>query len=154
MDRNPEDKKDIHGDTLVRFFLRGALREEAPQKEENVSEGQTILIVDDEELLVSSLSKYLSRKGFGVKSTTSPENALSLLENERFDIVITDLRMVSVSGIEIIKHLRHSGFEGKIIVMSAYFKEFEKELQELKVDALLEKPFGLNSLLEAVSTCR
>jgi len=117
-----------------------------------MSERQTILIVDDEVLLVSSLSMYLTSKGFNVKSTTSPEEALSMIDGERFDIVITDLRMVPVSGTEIIKHLRRSGFEGKIIVMSAYFREFEEDLQELKVDGFLEKPFELSSLLQVIMT--
>lgn len=115
-----------------------------------MSERQAVLIVDDEMLITSSLSKYLSGKGYDVMAATSSDRALSLIENKRFDIVLTDLRIVPVSGVEIIKHLRNSGFEGKIIVMSAYFKEFEKDLRELKVDALLEKPFELSRLLEVI----
>jgi DNA-binding response OmpR family regulator len=109
-----------------------------------------ILIIDDEVLLACSLAKYLTYKGFNVKATSSPETALSMLEKERFDTVITDLRMIPVSGIEIVRYLRRSGFEGKIAVMSAYFNEFEKDLQELKVDGILEKPIELNSLLEII----
>ena len=60
--------------------------------------------------------------------------------------------MSPLSGTDIIRHLRRSGYEGKIIVMSAYFKDFEKELQELKVDACLEKPFELSSLLQLIGT--
>jgi CheY-like chemotaxis protein len=117
-----------------------------------VSKKPAILVVDDENLLVYSISEYLMREGFEVKATTSPEKALSLIEQERFDVVVTDLRMMPVSGTDIIRHLRRSGFEGKIIVMSAYFKDFEKELQELKVDACLEKPFELSRLLPLIGT--
>jgi len=74
-----------------------------------------------------------------------------MIENERFDIVLTDLRMVPVSGTDIIKQLRRSGFEGKIIVMSAYLEEFRQELRELKVNAYLEKPFKLSELLRVIS---
>ena len=116
----------------------------------NSDERPRVLIVDDESLVTYSLSKYLANNGFNVKATSFPEEALTLLENERFDIVITDLRMVPVSGTEIIRQLRRSGFEGKIIVMSAYFDEFETDLQELNVDARLEKPFELNRLLETI----
>ncbi len=119
-----------------------------------MSEKQSVLVVDDENLIVYAVSEYLAERGFAVKATTSPEEALSMIENERFDVVITDLRMIPVSGTDIIKHLRRLGFEGKIIVISAYFEEYEKELQELKVDALLDKPFNLSRLLEVISTYR
>jgi len=111
----------------------------------------TVLVVDDERLIVYSVSGYLEREGFDVKSTTSPEEALSMIDNEQFDIVITDLRMNPVSGTDIIKHLRRSGFEGKIIVMSAYLEDFMQDLQELKVNAFLEKPFELSELLRVIS---
>jgi CheY-like chemotaxis protein len=114
-------------------------------------DGPTVLVVDDERLIVYSISGYLTSEGFDVKSTTSPEEALSMIENERFDIVLTDLRMVPVSGTDIIKQLRRSGFEGKIIVMSAYLEEFRQELRELKVNAYLEKPFKLSELLRVIS---
>jgi DNA-binding response OmpR family regulator len=116
----------------------------------SVVENGTILIIDDEDMLVSSLARYLTGKGFKVRATTYPEEALSILQNERFDTVLTDLRMVPISGIEIVRYLKGSGFAGIIVVMSAYFKEFEKDLQELGVDCCLEKPFTLNNLLDAI----
>ena len=111
---------------------------------------QTVLIVDDEVLITAALSYYLSSKGYDVKAVTSPEKALLMIDTERFDVVISDVRMVPVSGVEIVNHLRRSGFDGKIIMMSSYFRGFEKELRELKVDALLKKPVDLSSLLEVV----
>lgn len=113
-----------------------------------------ILVIDDEYLLVRLISDYLTRQGYEVKSTTSPREALAMIKNERFDIVVTDLRMEPVSGTAIIRQLRNSAFEGKIIVMSAFFTEFEKELRELKVDAFIEKPFDLDELHEVIMTCR
>jgi CheY-like chemotaxis protein len=115
-----------------------------------MSETRTVLVVDDESLMVYSVSEYLSGEGFEVKATTSPEKALSMIESERFDVVITDLRMVPVSGMDIIRHLRRAGYEGKIIVVSAHFSEFEKDLRELKVDGLLDKPFELSRLLQMI----
>lgn len=117
-------------------------------------ETHTVLIIDDEELLVLSLSNYLTGKGFKVKGTIYPEKALAMLKDERFDTIVTDLRMLPVSGIEIVRHLRNSGFAGNIIVMSAYLKEFQDDLQELEVDCVLEKPFALSDLLDAIMTGR
>jgi DNA-binding response OmpR family regulator len=59
--------------------------------------------------------------------------------------------MVPISGIGLIRHLRRMGFEGKIIVMSAFFTEFEKDLRDLNVSARLDKPFNLRSLLDLIN---
>ena len=119
-------------------------------KGEIVSAGKTVLIIDDEELITSSLSYYLSGNGYDVTAVNFSETVLSIIDLERFDIVLSDIRMTPVSGVEIAGHLRRSAFGGKIIMMSACFKEFEKELRELKVDAMLQKPFELSSLLEVM----
>lgn len=111
---------------------------------------QTVLIVDDETLITILLSKYLSDMGYDVTAVTSPKTALSIIDKERFDVVISDLRMVPFSGTDIVDHLRRSGFGGKIIMMSGCFKGFEKEMRELKVDAFLEKPFECSSLLKII----
>ena len=109
-----------------------------------------ILVVDDEPLIADGLSRYLKGKGYDTAVTTSPVKALSMIEGETFDIVITDLRMEPVSGINIIRRLNDSQFSGKIIVISAYNRDYEQELKELKVDAMIEKPFEMDTLLKAV----
>ena len=119
-------------------------------KGESMSQKQAVLIVDDEALIASALSWYLSDKGYDVKAVTSPVTALSMMDNERFDIVITDVRMVPVSGVEFVDHLRRSGFNGKIIMVSGFFGGIEKELRELRVDAFLEKNFEYSSLLKVI----
>jgi DNA-binding response OmpR family regulator len=106
-----------------------------------------ILVVDDESLIVQSVYWFLAGHGFEVKTTTDPREALVMIGRERFDAVVTDINMQPVSGIDIIRELRRLGVDGKIIVMSAYFKEHEAELRDLNVDAFLEKPFDLNDLL-------
>lgn len=115
-----------------------------------MSAGKAVLIIDDEELITSALSYYLSNNGYDVTAVNFSETVLSIADLERFDIVLSDIRMTPVSGVEIAGHLRRSAFGGKIIMMSACFKEFEKELRELKVDAMLQKPFRLSSLLEVM----
>jgi two-component system, NtrC family, response regulator HydG len=112
---------------------------------------KTILIVDDEVLITSLLCKYLSKRGYHVKAVTSPERALLMTYDEQFDLIISDVRMVPISGVQIAAQLKHSGFTGKIIMMSSCFGRFEKELRDLNVDALLEKPFELSDLLEVIS---
>ena len=115
-----------------------------------MSDKESVLIIDDEVLITSALSYYLLSKGYDVKAVNSPKAALTMTDNEQFDIVISDIRMEPISGVEIVDHLRRSGFAGKIVMMSSCFRRFEKELRNLHVDAILEKPFDLSSLLKVI----
>lgn len=108
-----------------------------------------ILIIDDEPIIAYSLQQYLSGKGYDVITIIESDRALSL-NAENFDIVITDLKMQPVSGLEIINNLKKHNFKGKIIVMTAFCREHTTELANLKVDAILEKPFELQSLLDKI----
>jgi DNA-binding response OmpR family regulator len=109
-----------------------------------------VLVVDDEPLIADGVGRYLKGKGYDTSVTTSPAEALSMIDKETFDIVITDLRMEPVSGIGIIRRLKDLVFSGKIIVISAYERDYEQELKDLKVDAVIEKPFELGALMRAV----
>jgi DNA-binding NtrC family response regulator len=111
---------------------------------------KNILIVDDESIIVSSTLQFLSGKGYNVVATNSPEAVISLINSEKFDVIITDLKMQPISGIDIIKHLISLGFTGKTILISAYYKDHERELNTLRVDAFLEKPFMLEELKKKI----
>jgi two-component system, response regulator FlrC len=115
-----------------------------------VRDKESVLIVDDQVLITYALSRYLSAMGYEVTTVNSPVKALLMMDDERFDVVVSDLKMSPISGVEIVRHLRRSGFDGKIIMMSASFGKCGKKLQDFKVDALLEKPFEMSSLLEVI----
>jgi DNA-binding response OmpR family regulator len=105
-----------------------------------------ILIIDDEPLIITSLLEYLSEKGHDVVGTNSPNAAVSLINFDKFDVVITDLKMKPFSGVDIIRRLRSAGFAGKIIMVSAFYKENKEEMEALKIDACFEKPFSLKDI--------
>ncbi|TAN45156.1 MAG: response regulator [Nitrospirae bacterium] len=105
-----------------------------------------ILIVDDELIITSMLSQYLSAKGHNVTAVNSPETILPLADWDRFDVVITDLIMSPVGGIAFVSHLRSNGYTGKVILMTGFCREDEIDIKALSIDAFLEKPFDLNSV--------
>jgi len=107
---------------------------------------KNILIVDDESIITSTVMQYFSSEGYNVVATNSPEAVISLINLERFDVVITDLNMHPLNGIDIVKHLRKLNFKGKTFVISAYYRDHEKELNTLKVDGIMGKPFKLEEL--------
>ncbi|BCB96203.1 two-component system response regulator [Dissulfurispira thermophila] len=109
-----------------------------------------ILIIDDEPIITYSLQRYLSDKGYDVTAVTEGNKALSLLDTEDFDILLTDLKMQPVSGLEIISNLKKKNFKGRIIIMTAFCREHADEIENLKVDAILEKPFELQYLLDKI----
>ncbi|MBZ0156395.1 MAG: response regulator [Alphaproteobacteria bacterium] len=108
---------------------------------------KNVLIVDDEELIVSTVSRYLSARGYAVTATTLSECAMDAIETGSFDIVITDLKMQPYSGLDIIKRLRELKFGGKIVLITAFQSEVQATIEALKVGCVLEKPFSLGELL-------
>lgn len=107
---------------------------------------KNILIVDDESIIASTALQYFSSEGYSVVATNSSEAVMSLINLEKFDVVITDLNMHPLNGVDIVKHLRKLNFAGKTFVISAYYREHESELKTLKVDGIMEKPFKLEEL--------
>ena len=64
-----------------------------------------ILLVDDEQLVLSSLRRLLVREGLSVKTCSSGQEALALLETETVDLVLSDHRMPGMSGLEFLDHV-------------------------------------------------
>jgi len=105
-----------------------------------------ILVVDDEPKMTSLICGALEDEGHDVTTTTRPTEALGLLEKHAFDIVITDLSMPEVSGMEILdKALEKDGTE--VVIMTAY-GSVDTAVSAMKKGAAdyLTKPFPLDEL--------
>lgn len=108
-----------------------------------------IAIVDDEEDLTWSISRYLSRNetSLEVKTYNAPETALDyILENE-VSLVISDVRMPNMSGFELLKSIRGRWPGVHAIIMTAYGADIlEDETEDVENFLFLEKPFELQTL--------
>ncbi|MDD5426777.1 MAG: sigma-54 dependent transcriptional regulator [candidate division Zixibacteria bacterium] len=105
-----------------------------------------ILVVDDEPKMTSLICGHLEDEGHRVLTTTSPEEALGLLEKHAFDVVVTDLSMPRISGMEILRKALEK--EGTEVVMMTAYGTVETAVEAMKrgaVDYLL-KPFALEEL--------
>lgn len=104
-----------------------------------------ILIVDDEPAVLFALSEALSDRRRGVKVATAANGneAVTILESEKVDLVVTDLRMPEMDGFELMAWLRRSFPQLPVIVMTAYVAESARLGVVLDV---LEKPFDLGIL--------
>lgn len=83
-------------------------------------EKKQILAVDDEVEMLTLLRNYLTREGYDVQTATSAEIALQLLENRDFDVVLTDLRMRGMDGLELVREIRTTRPETQVILMTAF----------------------------------
>lgn len=106
----------------------------------------SILIIDDEATIASSMLHYFTKEGYNVVASTSGDIVLKMVDIKRFDVIITDMKMSPVSGADIINHLRDSGYKGNIILMSAHFRTEDPESEGIAADAFIEKPFSLREI--------
>ncbi|HRY98259.1 MAG TPA: sigma-54 dependent transcriptional regulator, partial [Bacteroidales bacterium] len=107
----------------------------------------SILIVDDEESVRDSLSNWFTEDGYRVAAAEHARKALSMLQNERFDIILADLKMPGMDGLEMLRRIRTLDSEAVVIVMTA-FATVDTAVQALKDGAFdyITKPFDPDDL--------
>jgi two-component system response regulator PilR (NtrC family) len=93
-----------------------------------------ILIVDDERSLRELLEIFLKKEGFVVVSAGSAEEGLTQLKTSEFDLIISDIKMADMSGIDFLRELRKTTFNGQFILLTA-FASAETAIQALKMGA-------------------
>lgn len=108
-----------------------------------MSKKAKILIVDDDLELLSTMTRYLQLKGVEVIGKGSGEEAAGLLENDSFDLIILDIVLPGANGIEILKSIKKTRPEQKVIVMTAMLS-IENTIAALREGAVeyLLKPFS------------
>ena len=113
---------------------------------------KSVLIVDDEKLLVRTLSTALKEVGYRISTAGSAEQAEKHLAQEAsFDLILVDNRLPKASGLELIHRLRDRAIRSRVILMTAYeTPEVKAEAKRLKVDRYLKKPFDLTVLLTEI----
>jgi len=103
---------------------------------------ENILVVDDSADMLELLDRKLKGKGFRVHLANSVESAINTMETIKMDLVITDYKMPRLSGLDLIKHIRNSNKEIKIIMITGY-PTVESAVEAVKSGAeeYLTKPF-------------
>ena len=111
-----------------------------------------ILVVDDDPGTCALIVDVLTGDGYTVHARLSGERALELLGQERFDLVLADIKMPRVSGLDLLGRIRDRGHDTKVIMMTAYAST-ESAIQALRKGAsdYLVKPFSLADLRSRVS---
>ena len=79
-----------------------------------------ILVVDDEELICTLLARRLTKEGYQVQATTSPAEGLSMLRDTAFDLILTDLRMGTIDGLELLMRARKIRPDTDVVMMTGF----------------------------------
>lgn len=111
----------------------------------------SILILDDEPIVTKRLKPALEKKGYAVETFTDSNTALERIKKQRFDIVITDLKMEGVSGMEFLEEVKNQWPTTEVIVITGFATmETAKESFKKGVFDFLAKPFKLGEIIEIV----
>jgi len=115
-----------------------------------------ILVIDDDKLVLMTLKRLLSREGYKIITALSGKGALRRIEEDGFDLVISDIKMPQMDGVETVKIIReYLARNGKKpvpeIFITAYAKEdIYQEALALNVAGYIEKPFDVKALLQSI----
>jgi CheY-like chemotaxis protein len=115
-----------------------------------------ILVIDDDPLVLKTLTKYLKSRNYEIEAVTSGGEAIKKAKDATFNLIIIDIRMPGMDGIETIKNLRsvyqnkHKTKIPEIIITGYASKEAEKEAGELGISDYIYKPFDIDEFIGAI----
>jgi DNA-binding response OmpR family regulator len=110
-----------------------------------------ILIVEDDKVTAEGIKSIFLAEGFGVDIAENGKIAFNWLSNKNYSIIISDLMMPEMDGLQFLNRLRSSGNEIPVIIVTAY-GNIENMLTVFEMGAveILEKPFDIDELIDLV----
>ncbi len=113
-----------------------------------------ILLVDDEEIIRKSFLKDFEYENYAVTTAASGKEAITMLENDRFDIVLTDLVMQEIDGIDVLNKAKKLNPESITIILTGY-GDMASAIEALRLgaDDYLLKPCDADELLLRIARC-
>jgi DNA-binding NtrC family response regulator len=114
-----------------------------------------VLLVDDEEEFLDIMAERMAARGLDVTTTTSAEDALKMVQAETYDVVIMDLMMPEMDGLQALKHFKLTRPDVQVILLTGNVPE-EKCVEALELGALevIEKPADLNRLTQTIEAAK
>lgn len=144
------------GTNIVIYFPRDMTAEETKsaiktQELSNLNGSETILIVDDEQGMITITSNILTSHGYYVLTATDGENALAVLENNAVDLLLSDVIMPNMDGGQLAEKVKKRYPHIKIQLVSGYSDKANNEkIDEVLQAKILKKPFTSQSLLNQI----
>lgn len=112
-----------------------------------------ILIVDDEERFRNTMCKLLTVEGYEASTAGSGPDALEELRGTAYDLVILDIRMPEMNGVQVLSEIKKIDASLEVIIMTGYASvDTAKEIMKLGAYDYLLKPYAIDELLEKIDT--
>jgi len=110
-----------------------------------------ILLIDDEAIALSNLSHVLEREGYAVTACRDGESGLAAMQSTHFDLVLTDLRMPGIDGMDVLRHIHESTPDVPVIMITGH-ATLDSAVDAMKAGAhhYIAKPFRLDEAREVV----
>jgi len=110
-----------------------------------------LLIVDDDEYYLNNLKKILIKMEYAAEVAASSKEALKILEKEKFPLIITDLDMPDLDGVELCKQIKENDSNSIVYALSGYITDYDTEdLEKSGFDGYLSKPAKIEVLKQAI----
>jgi CheY-like chemotaxis protein len=112
---------------------------------------QKILVVDDNALLRTSLVPQLSGQGYDVRQASSGNDAIPMLHGGAYDLILLDLKMPYIDGFEVLKFVKGTFPNIKVVVVTAYADLTNvQKCRKLGADDVIGKPYNLEYLFKTI----
>lgn len=114
-----------------------------------------VLLVDDEADFLATLAERLETRGLKVNTVTSGEQAVAKAEKEGFDLIVLDLAMPGMDGLETLKRIKAKQPDAEIIILSGQ-GSIKTSIEAMKLGAgdFMEKPVKISELLDKISEAK
>jgi len=139
------------GDTALEYLKKEQEETAAAEAEERPAGSVKVLYVDDEEDFVRTLAERMDMRDMGGGVALSGEEALAMLEEERPDVMVLDLRMPGLDGLEVLRRVKKAYPAIEVIILTGHGSEQdEEEARRLGAFDYLRKPVELETLMDVV----
>jgi YesN/AraC family two-component response regulator len=113
-----------------------------------------ILLVDDDKFILQSIGSILEKNGYQVTKADSGQKAIDVIKKQEFDLILTDLIMDTVDGIEVLKKAKETNPDTMVIILTG-FGDLDSAIDalRLKADDYLLKPCEPTEIVFKISSC-
>jgi len=117
-----------------------------------MSKRLSVLLLDDEPIVGERLGPALTKIGCEVEAFEDPKKALERIDQKAFDVVVTDIRMGEIDGMQVLDRVRSQSPRTKVILITGYaMMELAREAMEKGAFDFISKPFKANDLRQVIA---
>ena len=118
-------------------------------------ESYQVLLIDDEEAFVTTLAERLELRGITARIALDGQTGLDVIAAQQPEIVVLDLRMPGIGGIEVLRQIRHQWPQLPVIMLSGHGSGHERDIcLEMGACVYHNKPLDIDMLLQSIQTAR